>query len=51
MSIKNKIENKRARRLVREEHKQTMELLGNFKKNVWMKIKNKYGNFIYKLIK
>ena len=51
MSVRNKLENKRIRRAIREEHKQSMESLGNFKKSMWLKIKNKYGNFIYKLLK
>lgn len=51
MSVRNKLENKRARRKVREEHKRRMELLGDFKRVMWLKIKNKYGKFVYKLLK
>lgn len=50
MSVKNKLENKRARRAIREKHAQEMELLGGVKKTMWMKMKNKYGNFVYKLL-
>ncbi len=51
MSIKNKLEIKRLRKKVREQHAKDMEFLGNVRRAVWMKLKNKYGNIVYKEIK
>lgn len=50
MSIKNQIEVKRLRKKVREKHAKDMELLGNVRKSLWIKLKNKYGNIVYKLV-
>lgn len=50
MSVRNKLENKRIRKAIRDQHKEKMLREGNFKQSMWLKMKNKYGNFIYKLM-
>lgn len=48
MSVKNSLKSKKLRREANKKHAELMLSLGNFTRVVWIKIKNKYGHFIYK---